>query len=547
MNPVNRLASRTRTAPSIPFGILLIASSVLPTLVILTVAVTPATAQYGNELELRGTRSPIGAPKSKALGIAKDGWEPLTIVGVSQTTTGQDKASCWIRVSQQWTVHELPGLDPNMNSWAYAVVHVPWTDGEYTIVAGAAEDSQGTQKPMTWDNVTNQPWSGHALPTLNGGDGEAYAMFLPDGTPVRALYCGWSGEIPPMAAAAARGAPTTNVAVPVIWETTATGERVMRPTFGAGLPGQANDIGSAGIGGFIAVGGGQTGTGQWLPQVWMSADDGASWQNTELPLPLGMDSGEATCNGGHENGHNLGVGGYAESSGGARVPVFWDIDLNDAAPTWVAHELPLPVGKEGGQNNVVRKRPGRLKFAGAVQQAGVAELAVWTDDGTGWIVETPADYLVNPQEGTPISAAGIDAFGRIAVTAVPPPPVASAAGAAALTDTTAAVLIPSPATDVGPGNAPRKFIALTASPNPFNPRVRIGYTLPRDGRVVVTIHDAAGHVVTSLDEGFASEGVERAMYWDGSTQDGGRATSGIYFVRVATDYEIATAKIVLVK
>lgn len=546
MNPVNRLASRARTATPL-FCTTLFASKALPTLVALTLFVSPAAAQTGNELELRGTRAPAGASNSKALGIAKDGWEPLTIVGVSQTTTGQDKATCWIRVSQLWTVHELPGIDPNRNSWAYAVVHAPWTDGEYTIVAGAAEDSQGTQKPMSWDNVKNQPWNGHALPTLNGGDGEAYGLFNPDGTPVRTLYCGWAGETPPMAATGAPGATIMKIAVPVIWEATATGERVMRPTFGAGLPGHANDMGSAGIGGFIAVGGGQTAAGPWRPQVWMSADDGATWPNTELPLPAGLDSGEASSYGGHENGHILLVAGYGESSGGAAVPLLWDIDLNDAAPTWVAHELPLPVGKEGGQNTVARKRPGRLKYVGAVQQSGVAELAVWTDDGTGWVVETPGDYLVNPEEGTPISAAGIDAFGRIAVTAVPPPPVASAPGTAALSDTTAGVLIPSPTTDVGPGRAPRKFIALTASPNPFNPRVRIGYTLPRDGRVTVTIHDAAGHVLTSLDDGYASEGVERAIYWDGATQGGGRATSGVYFVRVATDYEVATAKIVLVK
>jgi hypothetical protein len=54
-------------------------------------------------------------------------------------------------------------------------------------------------------------------------------------------------------------------------------------------------------------------------------------------------------------------------------------------------------------------------------------------------------------------------------------------------------------------------------------------------------------VVRSFDEGRASEGVERVIYWDGASQGGGRATSGVYFVRVATAYEAATAKIVLVK
>lgn len=550
MNLANRFTPRTRLVTSICFDniiILFFIASVISTFVFATLGVAPAVAQYGNELELRGVRTPAGFTKSKALGIAKNGWAPLTMVGVMETTSGQDKASCWIYTSQQWMTHELPGLDPNGDSWANGVVHVPWTGGEYTAVAGASADSTSTYKPMSWCNVTNQPWEGHALMTLNGGDGEARDLFLPDGTPVRTLYCGWAGETPPTAAKGPVRAATMKIAVPMIWETMSTGERLLRPDFGVGLAGAVNNIGSSGLDGFIAVGGGETSTGSpWRPQVWMSVDDGETWQNTELPLPVGMDMGEATDHTGHENGHILMVSGYARATIGLRTPVVWDIDLDMAVPMWVAHELPLPSGKEGGQNNHIHKLPGRLKFAGAVLNAE-DELAVWTDDGTGWVVELPADYLVNPEAGTPIAAAGIDAFGRIAATALPPEPVALASRTAAQTDTSVAVLVPSPATGVGPAPTPRTYIALTASPNPFNPTVRIGYTLPQDGRVTLTIYDAAGRVVTSFDEGRARAGVERAVYWDGTTRSGERATSGVYFVRVATGYEIATAKIVLVK
>ncbi len=546
MNLDNRFTPRNCSVNSNVPSILMIPAAVLSTLVVLILAVAPAIAQTGNQLELRSIPTQAGIVKSEALGIAASGSEPLTLVGAVETTGGQSKASCWIRVSQQWTAHELPGLDPNGNSWGLAVVHVPWTGGEHTIVAGSADNTQGTRQPMTWSNVTNQPWTGHALPTLNGGDGEARGLFLPDGTPVRALYCGWAGETPPMSAKGAPRAAAMKVAVPVIWETTSTGERVMKPEYGVGLAGHANDICSTGVDSFIAVGGGETASGSWRPQVWMSVDDGQSWQNTELPLPPAMDRGEANACGSHELGHILLVSGYGESSSGARVPLLWEIDLDGTRPTWIVHELPLPAGKEGGQNNYVHKLPGRVKYAGAVVQNGAAELALWTDDPTGWIVEGPADYLVNPEAGTPISAAGFDALGRIAVTAQPPEPVAFATSATQ-PDTLAAVLIPSPPTSVAPVPAPRKLIALTASPNPFNPLVRIVYTLPRDGRVTVKIKDAAGRLVKTLDERYASVGIEHTIDWDGTPQSGNRTISGVYFVRVVTGYEIATAKIVLVK
>jgi hypothetical protein len=173
-------------------------------------------------------------------------------------------------------------------------------------------------------------------------------------------------------------------------------------------------------------------------------------------------------------------------------------------------------------------------------------MAIWTDDasGGGWTVRLPADYLTDPQVGVPIAPAGYDALGRLAATIVTAPPVGAAPAAG---DTTAAVLVPSPPTGANPHPTPPARIAVSAVPNPFNSSVRIGYTLPREAPTRVTIHDAAGRVVATFDRGVAPAGSELGVTWDGTNQAGARAASGVYFVRVVTDYATAARKIVLTK
>lgn len=509
--------------------------------------VAPAAGQ-SDVLFLDATGLPlsVGATGATARGISERGWEPLTIVGTVENT--QSNASCWIRVSTQWSAHVLPGLDPDGESRANAVDHVTIGPGEWTLVVGAAVDGNGAQRPVRWEHVTNMSWTVHPLLTLSGGNGEAYGLFLPDGTPVRALVCGWADETPPMAATGDATSGATNLRVPVIWETTTTaGERIMRPTYGTGLEAHVNDIASSGAGAFVAVGGGQNSVGQWMPQLWTSLDDGETWSNEAMPLPLGVASGEALdCD--HEVGHMLGAG-WGQSTAGLTVPLVWDLDTSVPAGVWVVHELPLPTSDEGGQNAYIHKRPGRLKYSNIVLKGGLnAEMGLWLDDaiGGGWTWYGPADYLLNPEIGTPVAPAGIDALGRIAVTIAPPPPT-GASITAAQAGTIAGVLIPSPATGIDDGRSTPRLIAVSASPNPFNPGVRIGYTLPRDGRVTVTIHDVTGRVVAHLDEGRAPAGEERVVRWNGTARNGERAASGVYFVRVATPHEIATVKVVKVE
>jgi hypothetical protein len=70
-----------------------------------------------------------------------------------------------------------------------------------------------------------------------------------------------------------------------------------------------------------------------------------------------------------------------------------------------------------------------------------------------------------------------------------------------------------------------------ARPNPFRPATTIDFSLAADGRAIVRVYDAAGRVVRTLVDSALKAG-PHAVVWDGFTDDGTRAASGVYFVRM---------------
>jgi len=501
----------------------------------------PAVGQT-DVLVYEGTKVGIGA--SAARGIAERGWEPLTMVGTVEGTT--QNAACWIRVSSAWTEHVLPGLVATGASWANAVDHVPASQGgEWTLVVGAAMDASGAQRPMQWQNVTNTQWQGQPLPTAAGVIGEALGLFVPNGIPLRAFVCGWASEIPPTSQASQARPSVSHHRGATVWSLKSWSAQIIYLEFGAGLESVANDIASSEVGTLIAVGGGQNVAGQWRPQLWKSMDDGQTWSNEEMPLPLGVSTGEAT-DWDHEVGHWQGAG-WGVSTAGRTVPLLWELVTDTALLSWIVHELPLPPLDDGGVNASVHKLPGRVKYANIVLKQGInPEAGIWIDSPAGsWTLVEPADYLVNPEIGMPVAPAGLDKLGRVAVKFTNPP-TTTGANASGVTNTFAGLLTPEPLTGIDDGGSAPRLIAVTASPNPFNSGVRIGYTVPWDAFVKVTIHDVAGRVVTHLDQGRLQAGEERVVRWNGLARNGQRAAAGVYFVRVETPYENATVKIVRV-
>ena len=92
---------------------------------------------------------------------------------------------------------------------------------------------------------------------------------------------------------------------------------------------------------------------------------------------------------------------------------------------------------------------------------------------------------------------------------------------------------------------------LANYPNPFNPETWIPYELATDSDVRITIYNAQGVVIRTLQLGQQSAGYytdrERAAYWDGRNALGEQVASGIYFYQLETDTMSALRKMVILK
>ena len=83
-------------------------------------------------------------------------------------------------------------------------------------------------------------------------------------------------------------------------------------------------------------------------------------------------------------------------------------------------------------------------------------------------------------------------------------------------------------------------------PNPFNPATTIPFTIKKSGSVEMTIYDAAGKRIRTLTAGHYSAG-RHEVVWNGSTDAGRSAASGVYFVRIKLEEMSAVRKLVLLK
>ena len=98
---------------------------------------------------------------------------------------------------------------------------------------------------------------------------------------------------------------------------------------------------------------------------------------------------------------------------------------------------------------------------------------------------------------------------------------------------------------------PEKTQLLANYPNPFNPETWIPYELATDTDVRITIYNAQGVVIRTLQLGQQSAGYytdrERAAYWDGRNALGEQVASGVYFYQFETDEMSSMRKMVILK
>ena len=104
---------------------------------------------------------------------------------------------------------------------------------------------------------------------------------------------------------------------------------------------------------------------------------------------------------------------------------------------------------------------------------------------------------------------------------------------------------------LAPTLQPQETRLLANYPNPFNPETWVPFELAKGGFVQLIIYNASGSIVKQIDCGYMTEGrylgKNKAIYWDGITEMGNIAPSGVYFYRLVTEDYIQIRKMVLLK
>jgi predicted extracellular nuclease len=91
-----------------------------------------------------------------------------------------------------------------------------------------------------------------------------------------------------------------------------------------------------------------------------------------------------------------------------------------------------------------------------------------------------------------------------------------------------------------------KFGLAQNVPNPFNPKTSIAFNLTSPGDVTLEVFDVAGHRVATLIDRRMEAGTHVA-HWDGTTGEGERAASGVYFYKLSANDRETSKKMVLLK
>jgi len=89
-------------------------------------------------------------------------------------------------------------------------------------------------------------------------------------------------------------------------------------------------------------------------------------------------------------------------------------------------------------------------------------------------------------------------------------------------------------------------ISLAVHPNPFKTLSLVTYTLPRSGRIVVSIHSTLGVEVCRLVDDFHPAGIYTINY-DGLDENGIRLPDGIYFCKLVFDGMESVEKFICLK
>ncbi len=100
---------------------------------------------------------------------------------------------------------------------------------------------------------------------------------------------------------------------------------------------------------------------------------------------------------------------------------------------------------------------------------------------------------------------------------------------------------------VSVGDQPNQLIpTITASPNPFNPRTEIKFWLPEQCQARLSLFDLRGRLIRELLNGTVP-GAWTTVPWDGKTEEGLAAPSGVYIYRLDTNREKLSGRMTLAR
>ncbi|MBW6516856.1 MAG: T9SS type A sorting domain-containing protein, partial [Candidatus Cloacimonetes bacterium] len=78
------------------------------------------------------------------------------------------------------------------------------------------------------------------------------------------------------------------------------------------------------------------------------------------------------------------------------------------------------------------------------------------------------------------------------------------------------------------------------------PETNIEFFLVKPAQVRITVYNVRGQMVRVLTEGYYEQGVHNVL-WDGKTESGSRAGSGMYFYNMKSGDYTSTKKMILLK
>ncbi len=93
---------------------------------------------------------------------------------------------------------------------------------------------------------------------------------------------------------------------------------------------------------------------------------------------------------------------------------------------------------------------------------------------------------------------------------------------------------------------PREFSLYPPYPNPFNPKTKITFSVPKDRKIELVIFDISGRLVRTFNVSSIGPGYHQ-IEWDARDDQGNAVSAGVYFLRfnIETNYQVQ--KVILLK